>query len=309
MRAALVETLVELASADPRLLLLTADLGFMALEPFGERFPDRFLNVGVAEQNMLGVATGLAEAGFVPFVYSIVTFATLRAYEFIRNGPVLHHLPVRIVGVGGGFEYGSAGPTHYGLEDIAVLRAQPGLTIIAPADHQQARIALRATWDLPGPVYYRLGKDDRTVVPGLDGAFQLGRAQRLGHGDDLLLVAMGPVAGEAVAAMDLLAARGIACTLLVIASVSPPPVDDLLAALRRCPVALAIEAHYANGGIGSLVCEVVAEHGLGCTVVRCAVAQTPHGRSGSQQYLLALHGLTRDALVDRALHALGRAAQ
>src|SRR5262245_7993199 len=129
-----VKTLVELAERDPRVMLLTGDLGFMALEPLFNRFADRCFNVGVAEQNMIGLATGLAEAGFLPFAYSIVTFATLRPYEFIRNGPILHQLPVRIVGMGGGFDYGAAGPTHHGLDDVGVLRVQPGMTIIAPAD-------------------------------------------------------------------------------------------------------------------------------------------------------------------------------
>ena len=137
MRAAFATTLAELAERDQRILLLTGDLGYRALEPFSERFPRRFFNVGVAEQNMVGLATGLAECGFVPFVYSIATFASLRAYEFIRNGPVAHGLRVRIVGVGGGFDYGSAGPTHHGLEDVGVLRLQPGLTVVAPADCEQ----------------------------------------------------------------------------------------------------------------------------------------------------------------------------
>src|SRR5262249_47021604 len=178
VRGAFARTLAELASQDQRILLLTGDLGFMALEPFADRFPSRFFNVGVAEQNMVGMATGLAEAGYIPFVYSIATFATLRPYEFIRNGPILHQLPVRIVGMGGGFEYGSAGSTHHGLDDIGVMRVQPGIAIIAPADHVQARNAVLATWRLPGPIYYRLGKDDHTEVPGLEGGFELGRAQR-----------------------------------------------------------------------------------------------------------------------------------
>src|SRR5262245_66613485 len=133
MRRAFVQTLTEIADRDSRILLLTGDLGYMALEPFAEKFPSRFFNVGVAEQNMIGLATGLAEAGFLPFVYSIVTFAALRPYEFIRNGPVLHRLPVRVVGVGGGFEYGTAGPTHHGIEDVGVMRLQPGLPVVAPA--------------------------------------------------------------------------------------------------------------------------------------------------------------------------------
>ena len=132
MRAAFIETLTELAAGDSRIMLLTGDLGYMALEPFIEKHPDRFFNVGVAEQNMVGVATGLAEAGFIPFVYSITPFAVLRPYEFIRNGPIQHQLPVRIVGVGGGMEYGQNGLSHYGLEDVAVMRAQPAISIIAP---------------------------------------------------------------------------------------------------------------------------------------------------------------------------------
>src|SRR3954470_19977760 len=121
MRHAFIEHLSKLATDDRSIVLVTADLGFMVIEPFAERHPDRFFNVGVAEQNMVGVATGLAEAGFLPFVYSIITFATLRPFEFIRNGPILQKLPVRVVGIGGGFEYGNAGPTHYGLEDIGVM--------------------------------------------------------------------------------------------------------------------------------------------------------------------------------------------
>ena len=139
MRRAFVRSLIELAEQDERVVLLTGDLGFMVLEPFAERFPDRFINAGVAEQNMLGVATGLADGGMIPYVYSIATFATLRPYEFIRNGAALHRLPVRIVGVGGGLDYGQNGITHWALEDIGVLRIQPEMTVIAPADARADR--------------------------------------------------------------------------------------------------------------------------------------------------------------------------
>jgi len=125
MRNDFLDELVKLAALDERVMLLTGDLGFMVLEDFQKHHPDRFVNCGVAEQNMVGIATGLAEAGFVPFVYSIATFATLRPYEFIRNGPALHNLPVRVVGVGGGFDYGHNGITHLALEDYAVMRTQP----------------------------------------------------------------------------------------------------------------------------------------------------------------------------------------
>lgn len=305
MRGAFARAVTELAERDARILLLTGDLGYMALEPFAERFPDRFFNVGVAEQNMVGVATGLAEAGFIPYVYSIVTFASLRPYEFIRNGPVQHGLPVRIVGVGGGVEYGQNGLSHYGLEDIAVMRVQPALTVIAPADHEQTRTAVLDTWNLPGPVYYRLGKDDKTVVPGLEGRFGLGQAQVLGTGGDLVLIAMGNLTADVVAAAAMLGEQGVRCTVLVVASVSPAPVDDLVAALSRFPLALTVEAHYTVGGIGSLVSEIVAEHGLTCRVVRCGVKTMPHGISGSQRYLHELYGLSAPALVATALRELG----
>jgi transketolase len=304
VRRSFVRTLVELAAADPRLLLLTGDLGYNALEPFMERFPDRFFNVGVAEQNMVGMATGLADAGFIPFCYSIVTFASLRPYEFIRNGPVLHRLPVRIVGIGGGFDYGPQGTTHHGLEDLAVMRVQPGMTVIAPADHEQLACALRSAWDFPGPMYIRLGKDDTLTIPGLEGRFELGRAQRLRDGADCALIATGPVAVEAVGAADDLAARGIRATVLVIASIQPAPVDDLAGVLASVPVALTGEAHYVVGGLGSLVAEIAAERALGCRVLRCGVRQPPDGRSGSQAYMHRTHGLSREALVETALRAL-----
>jgi transketolase len=304
MRGTFAKTLVELAERDQRILLLTGDLGFMALECFSDKFPDRFFNVGVAEQNMVGLATGLAEAGFIPFVYSIATFASLRPYEFIRNGPVLHQLPVRIVGVGGGFEYGHAGPTHHALEDVGMMRLQPGLTLIAPADYGQARTALLKTWEAPGPIYYRLGKDDKTIMPGLEGSFDLGRAQVTRHGDDLVFVAMGSVASEVAAAADRLAELGVNCAIVVVASLNPAPINDLVEVLSRFSVAVTVEAHYAAGGVGSLVSEVVAENGLRCRVVRIGVRTTPDGVSGSEKFLHQKHGLSNAALVETALQAL-----
>jgi transketolase len=306
MRLAFVKTLASLAERDPRILLLTGDLGYMALEPFADKFPKRFFNVGVAEQNMVGLATGLAEAGFIPFVYSIVPFAALRPYEFIRNGPIQHQLPVRIVGMGGGFDYGTNGLSHYGLEDIGVMRIQPGISVIAPADHQQAATALVASWDLPGPVYYRLGKDDKTVVTGLDGRFELGKAQRISNGSDLLMIAMGSVAIEAELAARALAAQGVGCTLLVMASLIPAPTDDLAEVLAQFSSVLTVEAHYRVGGIGSLVAEVIAERSLRCRLVRCGVTSVLDGISGSQSYLNNKYGLSCAKLVETALQTVRR---
>lgn len=309
MRGAFTETLLELAEQDQRILLLTADLGFMVLEPFAEKYPDRFFNVGVAEQNMIGVATGFAEAGFLPFAYSIVTFASLRPYEVIRDGPVLHRFPVRIAGIGGGYEYGSGGPTHHGLEDVGVMRIQPGMTVVAPADACQTRNALRATYDLPGPVYYRLGKRDDVTVPGLDGRFRLGKAEVIREGNDLLWFTMGAVSAEVAEAANLLAARGIRSTVAVVASVSPPPIADLAALSSRFPLAITVEAHYTAGGLGSLVSEVVAGHGLGCRVIRRGVSTTPSGASGNKAYYDKLHGLDVESLVECAVAEIAPAGK
>jgi transketolase len=306
MRAAFAQTLSELAAADPRIMLLTGDLGFMALEVFAERHPQRFLNVGVAEQNMLGLAVGLAEAGFVPFVYSIVTFAALRPYEFLRNGAVLQRLPLRVVGMGGGFEYGSAGPTHHGLEDIAVMRALPGLTVIAPADGRQTRSALQATAQLPGPIYFRLGKDDRSEVSGLDGRFAPDSIPLVRAGDDVLILVMGGIAPEAVAAAEQLAQLGVSAAVGIVAQLAPVPTAALLELLQRYRLVLTVEAHVAAGGLAALVAEQIAGQGLACRLVRCAVETAPDGFSGSQSYYLRRHGLDRDSLVRCTLQALGR---
>ena len=302
MRKAFISVLVELAEQDPRIVFLTGDLGYLAVEPFARRFPKRFYNVGVAEQNMMGLATGLAEGGMVPFVYSIAPFAVLRPYEFFRNGPVQHRLPVRVVGVGGGFEYGPNGFSHYALEDIALMRAQPGVTVVAPADHVQAGIALRATVGLSGPVYFRLGKDDKTTVPDLDGRFQLGRAQLLVPGDDLLFVALGTAAQQAITAADLLITHSVDAAVVLVDNLGATSPENLAGLLARYDRVITVEAHYRTGGIGSLVCEIVASSGLGSRVVRCGVSSLERGVSGSEAYMLDQHGLSAPKLVKTALN-------
>ena len=187
------------------------------------------------------------------------------------------------------------------------MRAQPAMTIIAPADHRQARSAVAATWNLPGPIYYRLGKDDKTVVPGLDGRFELGRMQRIRQGSDLLIIAMGSVASEAAAAAEMLAQRGVNCSLVIVASVSPAPADELAGLLREHSVAMTVETHYRTGGVGSLVAEVIADRGVRCHLVRCAVDSMPKGITGSQRYLHQVYGLSADKLVESALVGMQRA--
>jgi transketolase len=303
VRDAFLEELVDIAAADERVMLLTGDLGFSVLEPFAERFPDRFHNVGVAEQNMVGMATGLAEAGMRPYVYSIATFVTMRPYEFIRNGPILHELPVRIVGVGAGFDYGHNGISHYALEDVAIMRAQPGLTIVAPADARQARTALRTTAEVERPVYYRIGKGAAPLAE-LEGRFRLGRAECIGAGEDVAIVALGSMAGPAVEAAALLAQRGLGATVAVVSSFGPAPLADLAELLARVPLAVSAEAAYIDGGLGSLVAEVIAEERLPCGLVRCGVRSMPRGVTGSTPWLYRQHGLDPESLANAALSAL-----
>jgi transketolase len=306
VRKAFAAALAELAERDERVVLLTGDLGYTVLEPFAERFPDRFVNVGVAEQNMVGLATGLAEAGYVPFCYSIATFGSLRAYEFVRNGPAAHDLPVRIVGVGGGFDYGENGLSHYALEDVAVMRVQPRITVLAPADDDQTTAAVAATADL-GPTYLRVAKAGPRV-PGLDGRFRVGRAEPIGDGSDVALVALGGAAMEAVKAAELLRAAGVGATVAVVSSFNPSPVDDLVSLLGRVPLAVSVEAHYVDGGLGSLVAETIAEAGLDCRLVRCGVRSMPTGESGSREYLQERHGLSPAAIARTVLAAAPRSA-
>ena len=305
MRKAFIDALTNIASADERIILLTGDLGYMVMEPFRARFPQRFINVGVAEQNLIGLATGLAEAGFLPYTYSIATFASLRPFEFIRNGPVLHHLPVRMVGMGMGFEYGHGGPSHYALEDIGALRTLPGLTIVIPADSEQTATALRSTSNLAGPIYYSLGKDDRACVPGLDGRFEIGRVQVVTCGADIAIVAMGSIAQEAVAAAEDLARRGVRAAVIVVSSFNPDPEDDLVQILSQFRHVITVEAQTISGGLSACVGMQIARHGLSCRLHPLAVCASPDGTTGSPAERWRKYGLDRTGIVGAALAALG----
>ena len=307
MRKAFIDSLCKIAAEDERVILLTGDLGFMVMEPFRAQFPQRFINVGVAEQNMIGVATGLAEAGFLPYAYSIATFASLRPFEFIRNGPVLHRLPVRIVGMGMGFEYGHGGPTHYALEDVGALRTLPGLTVVIPADSPQTTTALAKTRHLSGPVYYSLGKDDRTLVPGLEGRFELGRVQVVRRGFDIAIVTMGSIAQEAVAAAEDLALDGIDATVIVVSTFNPDPENDLIEILGAFDHVISLEAQTISGGLAACVGAQIARHGLRCRLHPLAVRVSPDGTTGSPADRWRKYGLDRASVARTAMEALGAA--
>jgi transketolase len=227
----------------------------------------------------------------------------MRPYEFIRNGPALHELPVRIVGIGGGLDYGPNGVTHYALEDVGLMRLQPAITTVVPADGAQAVAALDETWSDPQPIYYRLGKQSTQLGP-LAGRFRIGRLELLASGSDLAIVALGPAAGPALEAASLLSADGIDATVAVVSTLNPSPVDDIADALDEMPLVLTVEDHYGTGGVGSLVAEVIAERGLSCRLVRCAVDEMPRGAVGTRAYLHGVHGLDAPSLARRAVEAL-----
>jgi len=209
--------------------------------------------------------------------------------------------------MGMGFEYGPQGPTHHACEDVGVMRTQPGLTIVIPADHAQAAAALRATWNIDRPVYYSLGKDDRTTVPGLDARFGVGALQVLRPATGgVAIVAMGSIAAEAASAADRLAADGLPVGLAVVSTFNPAPVDELAQLLGRCTGVVTVEAHVVAGGLGAQVAEVIAERGLGCKLRMHAVRRSPDGQSGSQPSLWRKHGLDRESLAASARELAAR---
>ncbi|MFT5126541.1 MAG: transketolase [Rhodothermales bacterium] len=284
MRNAFIEELIELATADLRIALLARERDEVSRR-FAERFDERFHTIGEDEEDILGVATRLAEAGGIPFVFS-----SALPCDFAQP------LPLRIVGVGGGLETVD-GRAHHGLDDIARLRVLPDMRVIAPVDDAQTRNALRATWELPGPVYYRLSAAPAQTIPRLQGAFDPGRIAVLREGEDLAILATGNVAAEAHIAVEALASTGLSVAFAVAANLHPAPLESLLDFLETVPAVLTVESHYLNGGLGSLACETVAEFGLDCRVRRCGVRNMEPGTTGTAKYLHYRHGLSSMGLI------------
>lgn len=304
MRNAFIEELTVLAETDERIHLITADLGFTVVERFADAHPNRFVNVGVAEQNMLGIAAGMAQEGCIPFCYSIATFAAMRGYEQFRNGAVLHHLPVRVVGIGGGYAYGHAGPTHYGLEDLGIMKAQAGVTVLAPADPNQTRAALRASMDLESPVYFRVGKGGNVEMPGLEGRFHWDRPEIVREGADVLFVTTGDMGLKALEAAEALAEEGLQASVAVQAHIGRRGGEALLELLSEHRFVLSVEEGY-EGALGSMVALSIAENGLSSRLRVCAVRDTVAAHSGSRDYMLAEAGLDGAGLAAQARELVG----
>ena len=303
MRTAFVERLVELAEADERIWLLTGDLGFSVLERFADRFPNRFVNAGVAEQNMIGVAAGLALCGKVPFVYSIANFPVMRCLEQIRNDVCYHRLDVKIVSVGGGLVYGSQGYTHHGVEDIAVMSPLPGMSVLSPADPIEAAWAAGAAVAKSGPVYVRLGKAGDPVLHPSPPALEFGRAVTVVDGTDVTLVATGAALKIALDAADELADRGIGARVLSLPTVKPIDAEALSRAATETPLVVTVEEHGPVGGLFSAVLEVVAPL-RAAQCVRVSLAAEPAPIAGSCAFLSERVGLDSHSIADTVVSAL-----
>lgn len=300
MRTAFIETLLALAAEDERIWLLTGDLGYSVLEPFAERFPERFVNAGIAEQNMTGVAAGLALSGKIALTYSIANFPVMRCLEQIRNDVCYHALDVKIVAVGGGLAYGPLGYSHHGSEDLAVLRVLPHMTVFAPGDPVEARLATRAMLETPGPCYLRLGKAGEPVVHAAEPPFAVGRALRLREGADLTIMSTGAMLASAAAVAERLAAEGYAVRQLSFPTLQPFDAAAVRAAAEETGGILTIEEH-GQGGLGTAVAEVLAALGRPVRFRAIALGREPGHTAGDQQALRARHGLSVEAIAARAL--------
>jgi transketolase len=292
MRDAFIERLSELAARDPRVFLITGDLGFGVITRFAEQFPKQFLNAGVAEQNMTGLATGIALEGRIVYTYSIANFPTLRCLEQIRNDAAYHEANVKVVAIGGGFSYGALGMSHHATEDLAILRAIPGITVVAPGDDWEAAEATEAVAGTPGTCYLRLDRSSAPVSQRAGESFALGRARMLRDGPDLTLITTGGMLGEVLAAAQLLDSQHIRCRVLSMHTLKPLDADAVLAAAADTGGIVTIEEHMAEGGLGSAVGEALLDGGGRPGVFhRIAVRGGFVSVVGSQSYLRAEHGL------------------
>jgi transketolase len=283
---------------------LTGDLGIGLFDEFERAAPGRYLNVGIAEQNLVGVAAGLAYAGRKPFAYSIAPFVTSRPHDQIRVDVAMANADVKLVGVGGGLSYGYLGPTHHAIEDLALMRALPGMTVLAPGDPAEVRRATRAAFAVDGPVYLRLGKNgERNVLPA-GASFVVGRATTVREGADVTLASTGAILPETLAAADALAAAGVDATVLHYGTVKPFDGAALAAAAARTRAVVTVEEHTIVGGLGSAAAETLAEHGVGARLRRVGLPDTFAHAVGSREHLLQQYGITADAVARTALELL-----
>ncbi len=297
MRDEFVRTLTQLARHDRNLFLITGDLGFGVLDGFADEFPDQYLNAGVAEQNMTGLAVGLALEGKTVFTYSIANFPTLRCLEQIRNDACYHAANVKIVAIGGGFAYGALGFSHHATEDLAVMRSMPQMTVVAPGDPAEVRAATKAIYQVRGPCYLRLGRGGEPAVHPKEFDFTLGRAIKLLDGNEIVYLATGGILSNVFRACQLLRARGKQVALYSIPTVKPIDRELLETLAGRFRVIVTVEEHSVIGGLGGAVAEILAS--LWQPRASLTMMGLRSGFSsvvGDQDYLRKAYGLSVEAI-------------
>jgi len=292
MRKTSLDMVFELARRDPRVVFIGSDLGVGTLDGMKKELPERFFMEGVAEQNVIGMAAGMAMEGFIPYVNTIATFLTRRCYEQVAIDLCLHKLPVRLIGSGGGMVYAPLGPTHLAVEDIAIMRALPNMTVVAVSDAAEMTRLMGQSLDWPGPLYIRLGKGGDRVISRPDDDFCIGRAILRRPPGAVLVVATGIATTQALEAADTLAAEGIACGVLHMHTVKPLDVAALRAQMDGVRLLVTVEEHTIVGGLGAAVLEALADGDLAPPRIRrLGIPDAFVKDYGSQEHLLAGFGL------------------
>ena len=300
-RDAFGKVIVELGEKYENIVALSADLaGSVKLNDFIKKFPDRFVNFGVAEQNMMGSAAGLTLAGKVPFACTYAAFASMRACEQIRTDIAYNGLPVKIISSHGGITFGIAGATHQALEDIGILRGMPGMAVFSPADGVETAAILRVVMDIDGPVYVRLSRVKEKQVYTQDFDYQIGKPSLLVEGKDLLLIATGAEVGETLEAAQVLKEKGLDAGVLNISTIKPLDQAATARVIKDYPAAMTVEQHNILNGLGSLVSEVIAENDLPVKFRRHGLMDH-FTTSGPYSELLSYYQLDGNGIADTVL--------
>jgi transketolase len=300
MRIAFVNTVLKVAKKNAKIFLITADLGFSVFEEYMQELPDQFLNIGIAEQNMTGVAAGMAMEGRIPIIYSIVPFSTMRNFEQIRNDICYQNLNVKIVGVGAGFSYGPYGHTHHGLEDIGILRTLPNLTILTPGDPIEAKWATEQALKLKGPVYIRLGRAGEPTVHMPSQKFTIGKNVIVrSFGNSFTIFALSTMLASAVEIAEELNAEDINGTVLSVPTIKPFDSQSVIDAAKKSSVLITLEEHAVYNGLGSAVSEVIAESGNPVNFKRFAVPDRFTKVMGNQEYMRKANALDKESIKER----------
>lgn len=304
MRDTFVKTLIEEAKKDKNIELVTGDLGFGVLKPYFEQLPNQFTNAGIAEQNMTGVAAGMALCGKTVFTYSIGNFPTLRCIEQIRNDCAYPHANVKIVCVGGGFVYGSLGMSHQATEDIAMLRALPEVTVVCPGDLVEAAEATKAIAHTPGTVYLRLGRGGEKRVHNKIDNFQIGKAIKIREAKadcnkKVALFSTGAILDEVTEAAGILEKEGIGVEEYSFHTVKPIDKDVILDCANRYDYIVTVEEHNVIGGFASAVSEVITDSDENVSLIKIGLNDEYCSKVGNQKYLRAQYGMTAQDIVKK----------